>query len=127
MWHNVDPTLVLALGALALSCLTPLGFLILQRRIRTQDDRMARKSEDARRKQVAADALRRARSHLVTAGMEYELEAVQAAIRASEDAVLLKEQGGIPVLTETLAAISAMKEQAHAVEVEIVERKEHGV
>lgn len=126
MWHNVDTTTVVAVGALVLSFLSPLGFIVLQRRIRNQDDRMARRNEDARRKQVAADALRRARSHLVTSALEYELESVQAAIRATEDAVLHKEQAGVSVLTETLAAISAMKEQAHAVEVEIIERKEHG-
>lgn len=127
MLHDFNTTTIVAVVALVFSGLSPLGFLILQRRIRSQDDRMARKQEDARRRQIAADALRRARNHLVTSALEYELESVQAAIRASEDSVQIKEQGAVPVLTETLSAISAMKEQAHSVEVEIVERKEHGV
>jgi hypothetical protein len=125
MLHDIDATTIVAIGALVLSGLSPLGFLILQKRIRNQDDRMVRKQEDARRKQVASDALQRAKNHLITSGLEYELESIQVAIRASEDAVLLKEQGAVPILTQTLAGISAMKEQAHAVEVEIIERKKH--
>ena len=106
MHYHLDSTLVLALVALVLSGLSPIGFLVFQRRAKTVDDRAQRKQEDARRVNVAADALRRAKDHLITSAMEYELECVQLAIRASEEAVLLKEQG-------------------HVVEVEIVERREH--
>ena len=125
MHYHLDSTLVLALVALVLSGLSPIGFWFFQRRSKNVDDRAQRKQEDARRVNVAADALRRAKDHLITSAMEYELECVQLAVRASEEAVLLKEQAGVPVLTQTLAAISALKEQAHVVEVEIVERKEH--
>lgn len=126
MLDHVNITMVLAVGALVLSGVSPIVFAILQRRAKTVDDRDQRRQEDARRVQVMAEALRRAKEHLVTSAMEYELECVQLAIRASEEAVLLKEQGGVPVLTQTLASISALKEQAHAVEAEIIERKDRG-
>jgi hypothetical protein len=124
---NIDLAVAVAIGALAVSAISPAVFLILQRRARKKDSGERLALEDTHRQEIAAEAVKLAQQRLLTASMEQELSASQHAIRVIQAAIKLKLDTGVLVLPETNAALLALQEQAHALEVELFERKaSHG-
>jgi hypothetical protein len=124
---NIDLAVAVAIGALAVSAISPAVFLILQRRAHRKDSGERLALEDTHRQEIAAEAVKLAQQRLLTASMEQELSASQHAIRVIQAAIKLKLDTGVLVLPETNAALLALQEQAHALEVELFERKaSHG-
>jgi hypothetical protein len=123
---HMNISIILAISALVIAALSPLALMFFQRRARSVDERRGRAQDDAHRREVAAEALKLAQHRLLTTSMEYELEAVQHAMRAIQDTIKLKQDVETPVLQQTYTVLSAMQEQARMLEVEIFERKENG-
>lgn len=124
---NINLAVSVAVGALIVSAASPVLFLLLQRRARKRDSGQRLAMEGAHRREVTADAVKLAQQRLLTASMEQELDAAHYAIRVIQVAVKLKLDAGALVLPETNVALAALQDQAHALEVELFERKaSHG-
>lgn len=122
---HMNVAIALAVGALIVSGTSPLVLVLFQRRAGNKDARKHRAQEDAHQEDIAAEAMKLAKHHLLTTSMEYELQAVQHAINAINDAITLKQESGIPIPQQTHVSLLTIREHAHALEVEIFERKEN--
>ncbi len=115
--------LALAVGAISVSALTPILFLVMQRRARKKDSANRLQLEDTHRREVVADAVRLASQRLLTASMEQELQVVEHTIHVIQSAIKIKLDMSEIVLPETNVALAALQAQMHALEVELFERK----
>jgi hypothetical protein len=123
--NHVNSAVPLAVGALLISGATPFALMFFQRRAGKRDARKNKAQEESHREEIAAAALKLAKHNLITASMEYELEALQHAMSAIKDAIILKQEAEIPVSQLTHDSLLSIREHARVLEIEIFDRKEN--